>query len=515
MGELVRRALSRRIRPLVYGVLIGFVVALMVAVESWRVQPSRPAEFLYLGLLGLAFVPLAILLVATGAYVVLRPRPLPKAHLAKWPRVAILYVVFNDMLPQAIQLTLRHLGDVPADLWLLTDSDRQESVEAEGRLPATVRPFQRSSRRGGKAGAINDWLRAHGDEYDYVVPMDADAILAPGTLRELLEIAEHPENARFAGFQTLMEVHPLVASTPFARIMGRGVRWGCRILPVAHQRAFQRGMYWGSNALLRTRVVRAVGGWIEDTICEDFALTARLDACGWPVALVDLYNYEGFPPDALSLRERTVRWCRANLSVCRGVFRQRTSFALRLSVLTPVLFYLMAPTLVALLVLNIVAPPAAAPYRLNTTLGVFLLAFVFSYRLIAVPRGPAILRRFAVTSLVETLTILGFALRITGALLEAPFRPPVWRPSRKVTQRLSWEAALRASLPEVSFGLLLVVLVFVFQPPVTTVVLAAVWIASFLGAPVVIWASARPGPRDLARDEPAPLPARAAERSES
>jgi len=330
--------------------------------------------------------------------------------------------------------------------------------------------------------------------------MDADAILAPGSLRTMVETAEHPDNLRFAGFQTLMEVHPAVAPSPFARILGRSVKWGCRIVPLANQRLFGQGMYWGSNALLRADVVSAVGGWVEVTICEDFALTARLDAAGHPIALLDLYNYEGFPPDALSLRERTVRWCKANLSVAPSIFRSKTGFAVRLNVVIPILFYLMAPTLIALLLINIVAPSDVPLHRTSTVLGALLLAFVFLHRLVVVPRSRESLAQFVATLGVETLVILGFGLRIAWSFVESLLRAPSWVPSRKETRHLSAFESVAHSIPELVFGALVLALLVVYHAPLQTVALSSVWVVSFLSTPAVLWLTsrsptARPGAR--------------------
>ncbi len=476
-----------------YLAAVGGITGSLVALEWIRLGPATPTQFAYLGLLAIALVPIAILLVSTGVYLVGPPRPLPRARLTGWPRVALLYTAYNDAMPEAIDLTLRNLDYAGAEVWLLSDSTRPEAVALESTLPPSIRIFHRPTRRGGKPGAINDWLRVHGARFIYVVTMDADSILGLGSLRALVEIAEHPANRRYGGIQSLIEVHPAVAPTPFARILGRGVKWGSRIVPLAHQRLFGESMYWGHNALLRIDALRDVRGLVEDNICEDFAFTARLGAAGRPIALADVYTYEGFPPDALSLRERTVRWVRGNVSVAPSILRQPTGFPVRLGIATPLLFYLMAPTLLALLLLSFVAPPEVPSYRVGSLLGVSLLAFVFTYRLAVVPRTAASWRAFVVTAAAETVVILGMGLRVTWALLRSIGSRPTWTPSRKRAVHLSPAAAVRASLPELSFGGLLVGLVAATQPPAIYAALAAVWIISFLSTPLVLWLSGRPG----------------------
>jgi cellulose synthase/poly-beta-1,6-N-acetylglucosamine synthase-like glycosyltransferase len=463
----------------------------LFVLEWLRVEPGSPIEFAYLALLGVALVPLSILFVTTFAYVAMHPQPFPRASVSEWPKVAVLYVAYNDALSEPIRRTLQNLGYPNAEVWLLSDSSKPEAIALEETLAEDVRIFRRPTRRGGKAGAINDWLKLHGSASRYVVPMDADAILAPGSLRAMVETAEHPENRKFAGFQTLMEVHPAVAPSAFARVLGRSVKWGCRMVPLANQRLFGQAMYWGSNALLRVDVIASVGGWVEDNICEDFALTARLDAAGHLIALLDLYNFEGFPPDALSLRERTVRWCKANLSVAPSIFRTDTSFAVRLNVTIPILFYMMAPTLIALLLISILAPANIPLHRTSTALGGLLLAFVFLHRLVVVPRSRESLARFGATLAVETLVILGFSLRIAWSFVEFFLRAPDWVPSRKEARHLSGFESVRRSLPELGFGALILALIIAYRVPFSSVALSSVWVASFLSTPAVLWLTSR------------------------
>jgi len=487
-GEPVRKGS----RASAYVGSVGATTAVLASLEWIRIRPSSPLEFLYLSLLSIALVPVSILFLSTLVYVATRQPRFPRAAVAAWPRVAVLYVAYNDVLPQAIRLTLRNVDYPNAEIWLLSDSTHADAIALEEALPPSVRVFRRPSRRGGKAGIINDWLRSHAANVRYVVPMDSDAILAPGSLRTLVEIAEHPSNRRYAGFQTLMEIHPAVAPTAFGRILGPGVKWGSRILPLANQRIFGQAMYWGSNALLRPDVVLASGGWVENNICEDFALTASLDAAGHPIALVDIYNYEGFPPDALSLRERTTRWCKANLALFPTVIRAKTSFAVRLNVTIPLLFYLMAPVLISLLLVNIVAPPEMPLHRWSTTLGGSLLVFVFLHRLVAVPRNRVDLIQFGIMLLAETVVILSMSLRVAWCFVESLVRAPSWLPSRKLARRLLVRDAIRASVPEVAFGVLLVLLSIAYRASFPSVALASVWTVSFVLTPMILWLSFGP-----------------------
>src|SRR2546428_1013201 len=68
------------------------------------------------------------------------------------------------------------------------------------------RLLRRPNREAFKAGAINNWLRAYGSEYDYLVLLDADSALPPDWVGHALRYAEHPDNADLAIFQGMVNI---------------------------------------------------------------------------------------------------------------------------------------------------------------------------------------------------------------------------------------------------------------------------------------------------------------------
>jgi cellulose synthase/poly-beta-1,6-N-acetylglucosamine synthase-like glycosyltransferase len=74
-----------------------------------------------------------------------------------------------------------------------------------------------------------------------------------------------------------------------------------------------RAMYWGHNALIRSKAFTDVGGEPEQYLSEDFAFTLKLEEAGWRTVLVpEVVTYEEQPPDFRSGVERFSRWMRGS-----------------------------------------------------------------------------------------------------------------------------------------------------------------------------------------------------------
>lgn len=476
-GDRIR---DRLLRPRWHVVSIVLTWVLFVLAEWYLAGATTAVEYGFFALSSVAFVPFALLLTNFGYHFLYEGETLPRRSLdeGSTPRVAVCYTTYNDVIPLCLEQTAAAV-EYPVDRWILTDSDDPAAIESEKTFGAWRR-YTRETGRGGKCGIINDWLADHGDEYDYFLTLDADTMLAEGNVTRLVEHAEHPDNAGIGIFQSLKEVHPDLASTPFARIVGRGVKWSTRISPMVMKSVYRQNTYWGSGGLIRTDAVRDAGGYDERLICEDFVLTVKLDRAGWRTLVVDDRSYEGFPLDLHALRVRTVRWVRANRQMLPLLTERGVSAGTRLNVLTPVLFYAVTPVLLSLVVLAALFPRFGDGSLAALAFAAGVFAFIFLHRSVA---APGQFRAFLETAVLETLVVLGLSLRVSGALLFGRFE---WVPSRKVTRSFDWPASLRQTLPEVAFGLLLVAVAALRDPTGGLVAVVGLWAVSFLAAPVIL-----------------------------
>src|SRR5437879_12541303 len=99
-------------------------------------------------------------------------------RLARQPKVAVIYATMNDVVPACVRAIRQAY---PCDVYILDDSSDAAKRAIVDRLAVEMgfRLLRRPNREAFKAGAINNWLRADGSEYDYLVLLDADSALPP------------------------------------------------------------------------------------------------------------------------------------------------------------------------------------------------------------------------------------------------------------------------------------------------------------------------------------------------
>ncbi len=233
--------------------------------------------------------------------------PASMVHLPRKVRVAILYATMNDVVPECLRAIHQ---TYPSDVYVLDDSSdpaQRAVVDAIARERRYV-VVRRGGRRGYKAGAINDWLRAFGDRYDYLVLLDADSYLPQDWVAEALRYAEHPDNARVAIFQGLINIWNL--DSEFARILAPMARVGQYVWEERLGNAVDAVFCYGHNVLVRTAALRPVGGFMEGFVSEDFATAVALADRGWHSRFLPLHSYEAVPENVRGFLKRQKKWTR-------------------------------------------------------------------------------------------------------------------------------------------------------------------------------------------------------------
>ena len=430
------------------------------------------------------------------------------------PPTAIVYVVRNEAaapLFEKMRASFAGNASSQADLWLLSNSDSPPHAAAERRLLSRLRetfdrnrvhlfvPADNPLRR--KHTALDRWLAAH-PEYDYLVVCDADTLLPPGSVAALVGKAEHPENRGVGLFQS--RIHALPGATYFSRWLGGGQEICQKIYASAHQKAFGRGVSFGSGCLIRCRALRQieVPDWV---LSHDIWDTALLEAAGHRVVYAgDVVTYGEFPGTYVEYLKRSRRWILGtleSLAVCR---RPGPPLATRLMLLYPSYLYL------------------AQPVFLLWILGGFFLGTGPGQELLPTQRyaflGAAYVDLEMGSHLVLTLSIvighrfaqcrsLGEAWRIvcelTGSVilclngvfytsvsvcewLVSSLRGREWVPMRKRHEALGWRRAATALWPTTGLGLLGLIFGFRYSPDWALVALP--FLLSFAASiPVTFW----------------------------
>lgn len=244
--------------------------------------------------------------------------------------MAVLYTTMNDVVPECLErIDQSHAVDV----YVLDDSTDLTKRRMVDALCASkgFTILRREERVGYKAGAINDWLEKYGFRYDYFVLLDADSILPRDWVGECLKYAEHPDNRYVAIFQGLINIWNLdnnFTSTlaPIHRLSQD--EWEKKL--ANHLDAV---LFYGHNALLRTRPVIDAGGFPVNFVSEDYALAVRLADRGYTCRFVPLHTFEALPENVRGFVRRQNKWTRGAMEFFGFARRSKISPARKLTLL--------------------------------------------------------------------------------------------------------------------------------------------------------------------------------------
>lgn len=236
------------------------------------------------------------------------------------------------------------------DIWVEEEMCWYEfcrEFQAEGRVFYRNRP-ENTSR---KSGNIADFCQHWGGRYRYMILLDADSIMAGGTLVEMVRLMER--NPKVA----LIQVPPVPVNKEslFARILqfassmyGRMYTAGLNFWQLSESN------YWGHNAIIRVKAFADHCGLPKlpgrepfggEILSHDFVEAALLQRAGWEVWLAyDLGgSYEEIPPTLIDYAKRDRRWCQGNLQHGRLVMAHGWGLVSRAHLLMGVMSYLASP----------------------------------------------------------------------------------------------------------------------------------------------------------------------------
>jgi membrane glycosyltransferase len=247
------------------------------------------------------------------------------------------------------------------DFYVLSDSTRAEAWVAEElawadlcrRVGGQGRIFyrRRSDNTGKKAGNLADFCERWGRRYDFMVVLDADSLMAGGTLVKMARLMEL--NPRVG----ILQAPPRCVgrATLFARLQQFAGRvYGPVVAAGAAAWQLGESNYWGHNAILRVAAFtehcglpvlpgqQPFGGHI---LSHDFVEAALMRRAGYTVWLVPELDgsYEQAPPHLLAYAQRDRRWCQGNLQHLRLVLAGGLHPASRAHFLMGVMSYVASP----------------------------------------------------------------------------------------------------------------------------------------------------------------------------
>lgn len=228
------------------------------------------------------------------------------------PKVAVLYTSYNDFMIAPATFDIGEARNAGMTFYILDDSTdpiKKSEVDAFAKC-FNCEVIRRSSRIGYKAGAINEWIRYAGTDYEYFFILDSDSQVSASTLRYCADLACRDTSIAIVQSKTLT-----MTSNP-TRLTRSSVT-----IQHAYMEIVQRAMrnlgtspYYGHNALIKTSALLSVGGFVEESN-EDYKTLSLLHSKGYSSIYAEkAVSWEEVPPDYISARKRSLRWSRDAVS---------------------------------------------------------------------------------------------------------------------------------------------------------------------------------------------------------
>lgn len=240
-------------------------------------------------------------------------------------RVAVLIPVYNEPPSLVIQTAIAAriaIEELDGDVYVLDDStDRSILAELDAYSKEYgFKIFRRGSRRGYKAGALNDWLKELGRHYDFLMILDADQRPLPGVFRYTLRFFDDPDVAfvqapqYYSRLDTKVALSAHIQQIPFLRVVMRGRHLNGSAFCI------------GSGTVFRISHLMETG-FYEESVTEDIHTSLSLHERGYKSVYVDLplVWYGEAPSDMLSYWTQQNRWALGSFQLLGRILRSKIS----------------------------------------------------------------------------------------------------------------------------------------------------------------------------------------------
>jgi membrane glycosyltransferase len=269
-------------------------------------------------------------------FVLRLPRPAvprPVGIIGPLPRTAIALTVRNEDMAQVLPPADRLLAELDTAgvggafaLFVLSDTSDAAAATTEERAvtafrmrdhhPSRIHYRRRSDNIRFKAGNVMEFLEHHSQEFELMLILDADSVIAPeAVLRLVIAMRDDPT----LGIIQHLTVG-LPAASAFPRLFQFGMRAGMRTWATAL--SWWQGdecVYWGHNAVVRIapflahcRLPLLPDG--RPILSHDQIEAAMLRGAGWGIRLLpeEDGSYEANPPALPEFMRRELRWLAGN-----------------------------------------------------------------------------------------------------------------------------------------------------------------------------------------------------------
>ena len=251
------------------------------------------------------------------------PRPLPLSP-DVLPPVTVQLPIYNEPLVVERLIDAAAALDYPRDrlhIQVLDDSTDQTSELARARVElhrangVKIELLHRDNRSGYKAGALQAGLEQA--EGELIAIFDADFVPRPDFMTQTVPyLVSYPE----LGMVQTRWAHLNGEQSALTRAQAISLDKHFAIEQLVRHRANLFPKFNGSGGIWRAECIRAAGGWLADTVCEDLDLSTRAQLDGWQfLFLPEVTSPAELPPQMTAFKIQQARWAKGSLQ-CAGKF---------------------------------------------------------------------------------------------------------------------------------------------------------------------------------------------------
>ncbi|MYC95455.1 MAG: glycosyltransferase [Caldilineaceae bacterium SB0661_bin_32] len=293
----------------------------------------------------------------------------PNGHLHNeefdWPAVTVQLPVYNEVHVVGRLIDACAKFDYPPNrlqIQVLDDSTDGTTSIAENRAAfwrrrgADVQVLHRNERCGYKAGALREGLSKAAGEF--IAVFDADFAPQPDFLRRTLPTFLK-ESAKEIGFVQTRWTHLNGEFSALTMPQALALDGHFVVEQAARHSVGLPFGFNGSAGVWRRACIEdpSVGGWQDDTLCEDLDLSYRAQLAGWRGAYLNGVEAPAeLPPQLLAFKRQQFRWAKGSVATLRklaaSVLQGGWSTIMRTAAFVHLGGYLIHPLLLLLLLVS-------------------------------------------------------------------------------------------------------------------------------------------------------------------
>jgi membrane glycosyltransferase len=387
--------------------------------------------------------------------------------------------------------------------FVLSDTNAETVAEAELEAIAAWRAADRDPDRiiyrrrhdnvGYKAGNVRDFCARWGDQFNLMLPLDADSLMSGEEIVRLVRMMQaHP---KLGILQSLVVGMP--SASAFARIFQFGMRHGMRSYTMGQAWwVGECGPFWGHNALVRIQPFREqcdlpllpgrppLGGHV---LSHDQVEATLMRRAGYEVRVLpeEVGSWEENPPTMLEFARRDVRWCQGNMQYLKLLDLPGLYPMSRFQLLWAILMFVGIPAwtlMIALLPLAAIQAQAIADFPTGAAKALYITYFIMYLMPKIAGLADVMLSRGGIERYGGWVRfVCGAALELAFSFLQGAVstirtsifmlgllfgKSVAWGGQLRDAKVLSWGEAARQLWPQTAFGVIVCGALLVIAPPV-------------------------------------------------